>query len=191
MGHGVGVRGASALVGHTSTSGWGSLKGLSPSTSDARRRRSILTKPGSHFRPGALDRDIAYRGAVEQIRENAFEATRQAIAQGVPRTYGRLGSRAHAIFERLNIRSNGRLRGSGFDIVPEQFRGASPGAGRAGPVVGRRARGSKGLDAVLRENGTPLEAFDLKTGRGWSQRALLEYQRRFQLRIEEIFTGGL
>ena len=102
----------------------------------------------------------------------------------VPRTRGRLGTRAHVNFEALNARLNAIVQraGRGFEVHIEEFRNTS------GSIVARRATGSMGLDAVVYQNGVPVAGFDLKTGRLWSAAELAAVQARFGIPLTQIQT---
>ncbi|HEY2783891.1 MAG TPA: hypothetical protein VGJ05_02860 [Fimbriiglobus sp.] len=104
----------------------------------------------------------------------------------VPRTKGRFGTDAHNNFELLIGEIDGDLRrsGNGYRLKTEPFLTPS------GLPTERRAGDSLGLDVVLEFNGTPVKAFDLKTGGGMSQARRAELARRFVLpesAIEELF----
>ncbi len=121
----------------------------------------------------------------DAIRLNGSQATTAAESASIPRTKGRLGTRAHAHFEALNKVLNEIVKkaGKGFEVRVEEFRDA------AGNVTGRRAAGSVGLDAVVYHNGVPVAGFDLKTGRGWSPAELKVIQARFKaIPITEVKT---
>jgi hypothetical protein len=67
-------------------------------------------------------------------------------------------------------------------VNAEEFRDS------VGNIVGRRAAGSKGVDAVVYRNGAPVRGFDLKTGRSWSATELQEVERRFGVGVTQIHT---
>ena len=120
----------------------------------------------------------------DAIRLNAGIADNAAV--GTPRTFGRFGTAAHNEFESLNNQLNADLQASGsqFSIATEQFRDA------AGSVVGRRAAGSLGVDAVVNQNGAAVLGMDLKTGAAWSANALNQIQTRFNnIPVIQIRTG--
>lgn len=148
----------------------------------AARRAYLDAKFG---RSGDLQRDINYRGVVEQIEINAGLSADFAV--GTPRTYGRFGTKAHGEFERLNDMTNQKIVGTDYSIITEQFRGPSIGGG-PGLITSRRATGSMGIDALLEYRGTPEIGFDLKTGRGWSASTLMDLQLRFGIPIRQIYT---
>ncbi len=148
----------------------------------AARRSYLNDKFG---RTGDLDRDINYRGVVENLHSNADSAAEFAV--GTPRTYGRFGTKAHNEFERLNVLTNQRIVGTDYSIVVEQFRGPSVGGG-PGLVTTRRAAGSMGIDALVQYRNIPQIGFDLKTGRGWSPSTVAQIQLRFGVPIKEIYT---
>ena len=120
----------------------------------------------------------------DAVRLNAGMADNAAAS--TPRTFGRFGTAAHSQFETLNNQLAAQLQAAnnGFSLVPEEFRDT------AGNVVGRRAGGSLGLDAVIYQNGAPVLGLDLKTGVGWNADTLKQLQARFNnIPIIQIQTG--
>ncbi len=120
----------------------------------------------------------------DQLRTNACCATTRAEATGVPKTNGRMGTKAHAFFETESITLNGVLREApqGFGFGVEEFRD------RLGRVVKRRARGSLGVDVIVYKGGVAIAGFDLKTGHSWSPAELAAIERRFGVTVTQINT---
>ncbi len=120
----------------------------------------------------------------DAIRLNTGMADNAAAE--TPRTFARFGTAAHNEFETLNNQLDAQLQASGsqFGIAAEQFRDA------AGNIVGRRAAGSLGLDAVVNQNGFAVAGFDLKTGAGWEANTVSQVQIRFNnIPVTQIRTG--
>lgn len=105
----------------------------------------------------------------------------------IPRTFGRRGTAEHVNFENGNIQLNNQLNASGsqFSVAAEEFRNA------LGTVVGRRAPGSLGVDAVVYQGNAPVLGLDLKTGgAGWSASQVSQLQMRFNnIPIIQLKTG--
>jgi hypothetical protein len=128
--------------------------------------------------------------AEDALRLNAGMADLGSRSAAVPRTYGRFGTRTHTEFEASNVAQDQAMQaaGSPLSLGVEEFRGASGSSGGAGPIVPRRSRGSRGLDAMVYVNGIPTRGFDLKTGRPWTAAELQAFERRFGVTITQIKT---
>jgi RHS repeat-associated protein len=122
----------------------------------------------------------------DQYRLNAAIGDIRARQAGIPRTSGRFGTRAHSVAEAESqpLAAQMPSQGPGVGLSLEEFRDS------AGNIVGRRAPGSLGVDAVIYESGQPVRGLDLKTGRGWSAAQLKEIERRFGIRVTQIHTGN-
>jgi hypothetical protein len=105
------------------------------------------------------------------LESNGQWALGIAQADNVPASYGRMGIKAHELFEALNEEL--AREGSRFALIPEYFADRD-----GGPSPRRRVDGSRGVDALVLLDGKPLLAVDLKTGRPWSnrERAQVEHQ---------------
>jgi RHS repeat-associated protein len=128
--------------------------------------------------------------AEDALRMNAAMADLRSQAAAVPRTHGRFGTHAHKEFEASNASLNQATQAGGSPLAlgPEEFRLSSPISGGAGPVVPRRASGSRGVDVMVYVNGIPVRGFDLKTGRPWTASELKDLERRFGVTITQIQT---
>jgi hypothetical protein len=74
---------------------------------------------------------------------------------------------------------------NGIEVKSEVFRNPDKSPGR------RRGKGTVGLDVVILHKGTPVLAFDLKTGKGWSPAQITERKRRFGSSIIQITVKPL
>ena len=128
--------------------------------------------------------------AVHHNADVAVELTRRAAARSTvlsgPQAFG---TRAHRCFEWLNNRLNRSLveEGSSIRVIAEEFRDS------LGAVVSRRASGSIGADAIVRDaaNSSILRIFDLKTHGGTltmiSAVRQAKFLSRFGATASEIF----
>jgi RHS repeat-associated protein len=105
-----------------------------------------------------------------------------AIAEKTPGTFGRLGTEAHGQLEDLVNDFNEKLaaKGSRFRLRAEQFFDIK------GNPTSRKAPGSLGVDILITYDDLPIEAADLKTGRGFSQWKADEVERRIGVPLFEV-----
>jgi len=151
-------------------------------------RRPALAGPSEGFsRYVEAERNISSTpGSLAELedalRRGAAQSELQAKAAGFTRRYGRLGTEAHTRLEPVVVGVDDAMSqaGSRFSLRAEEFRDP------LGNVVGRRAPGSLGVDAVAYENLQPIRGFDLKTGRPWTPAELKELERRFGVPIVQI-----
>jgi hypothetical protein len=119
-------------------------------------------------------------------------ATRQAWSEGLTNEIGnRLGNRAHRyteyLLDQLNVRlAKGKMR---IGVFAEQFISDvdifHSGAGQ-GWTLSKNEKGWLGIDAVLYQDGVPVFAIDLKTGKGWSKTQVQTLLQRFGLKDKDL-----
>jgi hypothetical protein len=118
--------------------------------------------------------------AIEAIYDNARTAVQAAKDAGLTNVFGRLGTRAHQEFQRLNLATNELLSGTGVRLVTETFRNA------AGEIVKPRSGGSRGLDVFVEVAGQAYRGFDLKTAGTWAKKVLADVENRFKVPVTQI-----
>jgi RHS repeat-associated protein len=118
--------------------------------------------------------------ATEEIYANANKAVGIAKEAGLTNKHGALGMRAHKEFATLNAATRDRLGGRGVRVEVEPY--VDP----TGAFVERGTRGSLSVDALIQYRGVNVRGFDLKTGRPWSQKGLLERESRLKVPLQQI-----
>ena len=161
------------------------ISGLSMAWAGRVTAAAAVVPPGSRLRSVG---DVV--AAVHHNADVAIELTRRAAARGtMPSGPQAFGTQAHRYFEWLNTRLNRSLieEGSSIRVIAEEFRDS------LGAVVSRRAKGSIGADAIVRDAANPsiLQLFDLKTHGGIissiSVARQSEFLKRFGAIASEIF----
>jgi hypothetical protein len=144
-----------------------------------------MAKPGAGQAPPKPKLSPAEQQELDNIRQRVDDLAAASLgvaeAEGIPRTFGRLGTWAHNLFEYYINMLNDELKaaGSKFSTLPEQF--FDPNGGPAP----RRAKFSLGVDTLILFGDDPILGVDLKSGRGWTLDELREYRDRIGADVEQ------